>query len=218
MSTATAVAGTTTITLADATLATNGANLACLGPRNAIAHTGGWSEITYRVNGGNLERCDLATEFENGGGDCSLVVPNLNFVPSVAGIVNLQVQYGISAAGLISSDPNFNFVTQWVDASGGTWSAPTVVNRNRIKGIRIAVVARNAKIEPAIVTTACSSTTAAAPTGLCAWDATSATPAIASPAPAIDLSAGDPDWLRYRYRVFETIIPLRNLVWARETL
>jgi type IV pilus assembly protein PilW len=175
-----------------------GANLACLGA---------WHEVTYRVNGGNLERQDLA-------------ISN-SFVPSVAGIVNLQVQYGISAIA--------NSITQWVDAtSGGTWAAPTdaastvaaptVPDRNRIKAVRIAVVARNAKIEPDVVTAACSSTTAAAPTGLCAWDATSAAPSIASPAPAIDLSAGDPNWLHYRYRVFETIIPLRNVVWSKDTL
>ena len=183
MSSATALAGTTTITLANTTAAAVGANLACLGT---------WNEITYRVNNGNLER---------------------NGVPSVAGIVNLQVQYGISAAGLINSDPNFNFITQWVDASGGTWGAPTVADRNRIKGIRIAVVARNAKMEPGVVTAACSSTIAAAPTGLCAWAGS-----VASPAPAIDLSAGDPDWTRYRFRVFATIIPLRNMVWSKDTL
>ena len=42
-------------------------------------------------------------------------------------------------------------------------------------------------------------------------------PFIASPAPTIDLS-NDADWARYRYRIFETIIPLRNLIWAWETL
>jgi type IV pilus assembly protein PilW len=181
------------VTLTNTTGANAGANLACMGT---------WNEIIYAVKDGNLER---------------------NGVPSVAGIVNLQVQYGISAAA------DSNHVIQWVNAtSGGTWAAPTdpastvaapaVPDRNWIKAVRIAVVARNAKIEPGVVTAACSSTTAAAPTGLCAWDAISAAPAIASPAPAIDLSAGDPNWLRYRYRVFETIIPLRNVVWSKDTL
>lgn len=176
MSSASAVAGTTTVTLADTTAAISGANLACLGT---------WNEIQYRVNSGNLER---------------------NGVPSVTGIINLQMQYGISATA------NSNQVTQWVDASGGTWAAPTVPDRNRIKAVRIAVVARNAKIEPAAVTTACSSTTAAAPIGLCAWAGS-----VASPAPVVDLS-NDPNWARYRYRVFETIIPLRNMIWSKDTL
>ena len=172
-----AVAVAKKVPMLDVTGANPGANLACMGT---------WNEITYAVNNGNLER---------------------NGVPSVAGIVNLQVQYGVSVTA------NSNQVTQWVDASGGTWSAPTVANRNRIKGIRIAVVARNAKLETGVVTAACSSTTVAAPTGLCAWEGS-----VASPAPAIDLSAGDVKWASYRYRVFETIIPLRNMVWSKDTL
>ena len=33
------------------------------------------------------------------------------------------------------------------------------------------------------------------------------------PAPLIDLSA-DPNWRKYRYRVYQTVIPLRNVIWA----
>ncbi|MBK7563540.1 MAG: PilW family protein [Propionivibrio sp.] len=165
-----------------------GANLACLGQ---------WNQITYQVVNGNLE---------------------VNSVPTVAGVVNLQAQYGISAVA------SSNQVIQWVDATAASgWAAPSVANRNRIKAIRVAIVARNEQLEKDPVSTTCTSTTAAAPTGLCAWDATSGLPSplvppfIASPAPTIDLS-NDADWARYRYRVFETIIPLRNLIWAWETL
>lgn len=173
-----ASAVTATITLQNVAGVINGANISCLGA---------WNQIVYRVNNNNLER---------------------NGAPSVAGIVNLQAQYGISTAA------NSNQVTQWVDASG-TWAAPAVADRNRIKAIRIAVVARNAKREINDVTAACSSTTATAPTGLCAWEGSTA-----SPAPNIALS-NDPDgtrWQRYRYRVFETIIPLRNVIWSKDTL
>lgn len=165
------------VTLQNTTAAIAGANLACLGT---------WNEITYRVNGGNLER---------------------NGVPIMPAIVNLQAQYGVSATA------NSNQVTQWVDASGPTWTAPTVSNRNRIKAVRIAVVARNAKKEPKTVTAVCGSTTTATPDGLCSWAGS-----VASPAPAMDLSANDPDWLKYRYRVFETIIPLRNVIWSKDSL
>jgi len=202
MSDVVAVPNTTTVTFADTTVATTavtsaaavtGLNLACLGT---------WNEIAYRANGGNLERQNLAA--------------SATFVPSVTGIVNIQAQYGISAAGLANTDSNFNRVTQWVDATTAAgWDAPTVTNRNRIKAVRIAVVARNEKMELTDVTTACTSTTAAAPTGLCAWAGSAA-----SPAPTITLR-NDPDgtsWRRYRYRVFETIIPLRNVIWAKSTL
>jgi type IV pilus assembly protein PilW len=127
----------------------------------------------------------------------------------VVGVVNLQAQYGISTSA------NNNNVTQWVDASGSTWDATvmTVANRNRIKAIRIAVVARNDKMDPDVVSGGCSSMTASAPTGLCAWAGDST-----SPAPTIDLSPGNGSWNRYRYRVFETIVPLRNVIWAKDTL
>lgn len=176
MSSATAVTGTTTVTLADTAAAIAGANLSCLGT---------WNEIAYAATGGELTR---------------------NGIPTVAGVVNLQAQYGISATAAS------NQITAWVDATGGTWAAPSVTDRNRIKAVRIAVVARNAKMEPASVTDTCSALDAAAPTGLCAWEGS-----VASPAPAIDLSA-DANWQRYRYRVFETIIPLRNMIWSKDTL
>ena len=176
-----------TVTLANTTGAVPNANLACLGP---------WNEVTYSVNAatGNLER----TTRINGISTAA--------VPSVVGIVNIQAQYGISATA------NSNAVTSWVDASGATWTAPTVANRNRIKAIRIAVVARNAKVEQSAVTTACSSTSAANPTGLCTWDGS------AFAAPALDLSPGNTNWAKYRYRVFETIVPLRNVIWSKDTL
>lgn len=168
------------VTLASNTAAVGGANLACLG---------NWNEITYAVdNAGNLLRNGQAV---------------------VAGIVNLQAQYGISAAGLSNTDPKFNTVVQWVDANG-SWAAPTVADRIRIKAIRVAVIARNAKMETANVTDACDP---AANTGLCAWAASGA-----GAAPTLDLSNSDPNWQRYRYRVFETIIPLRNVIWAKSKL
>jgi type IV pilus assembly protein PilW len=195
------------VTLQDATGAVAKANLACLGT---------WNQVTYAVDPatGNLNRTSVVTF----GG-----VTTTNTTPSVVGVVNLQVQYGIAASA------NSNQVTRWVNAknvadlgaaavdgvsTGVDWGAGlTVANRNRIKAIRVAVVARNAKIEPDVVTAACSSTTAAAPTGLCAWAGS-----VASPAPILDLSQGDANWARYRYRVFETIIPLRNVIWAKDTL
>lgn len=168
---------TTSVVLQSATGIVVGYNLACLGT---------WNRIAYNVNNANLE---------------------VNGAPRVAGIVNIQAQYGISTTA------NSNQITAWVDPDASPWVAPiSVANRNRIKAVRVAIVARNGLQEKEVVSTACSSRTAAAPTGLCAWPG-SAT----SPAPKIDLS-NDPDWAHYRYRVFETIIPIRNVIWAKDTL
>lgn len=168
--------------------ATVGASLACLGAPTTAAAPGAWNENLYSIAANQL------VVAQNGAAATT---------PVASDIVTMQAQYGVSAAA--ASDT----VTQWVDATG-SWAAPalTLANRNRIKAIRIAVVARNGQLEKANVTNACSSLTAAAPSGLCAWEGTAA-----SPAPAIDLS-NDADWQRYRYRVFSAIIPLRSMIWS----
>lgn len=169
-------------------------------PGSRISCLSGWNSVTYSVVNNQLMR-----------GAAVLV----------DGIVNIQAQYGISAS------PGSNTITQWVNPTGVWASAAltpspatpaSIENRNRIKAIRVAIVARNGLLEnlPA-VSAACSSTTAANPTGVCAWDATSANPTIASPAPTINLT-NTPQWNQYRYRVYESIIPLRNIVWTRERL
>jgi len=160
---------------------------------NELACLGQWSEVTYRISNDNLER---------------------NTTPVVADIVNMQAQYGISNAA------NSNVIVQWVNADAAPWIAPTTANRNRIKAVRIAVVSRNGLAEKNNVSLPCDSLTSSTPTGVCAWSGTSAQPTIASPAPQITLvdAADGTSWQRYRYRVFENIVPLRNVIWAKDTL
>jgi len=177
-----------TVTLQDPTNFVPGANLACLG---------NWTEVTYYVKQPDM---NLYRKVVTNG-------TTVSDAPTVVGVVNLQVQYGIS------NTTNNNQVASWVDPSGATWAAPSVSNRNRIKAIRIAVIARNANKEQSVVAAACSSTTAANPAGVCAWPGS-----VASPAPTVDLSQGDVDWAKYRYRVFDTIVPVRNVIWAKDTL
>lgn len=161
------------ITLQNTTAAVANGNLACLGR---------WNVITYEVINGNLVR-DITPAVAGDG------------TPLVAGIVNIQAQYGISA------NAKSNQIVDWVDATG-IWVAPTLANRNRIKALRIAVIARNEKKETIDVTNAITTWTGSA----------------SSPAPTVNLTAADADWKRYRYRVYETVIPLRNVIWSRETL
>jgi type IV pilus assembly protein PilW len=195
VTTVTALPSTTTVTLGDATGA---------GPMVALSCLGKWSEITYRSNAGNLER----NAYPAGAG----ANPG---TPAVADIVNIQAQYGVSATA------NSNQVVNWVDATG-IWAAGTLTtaNRNLVKAVRVAVIARNGSMEKTVINNsysgmACDPTTLASntPRGVCAWIPVSST----SPAPAVDLS-NYPNWQQYRYRVFETIIPLRNVVWSRSML
>jgi type IV pilus assembly protein PilW len=205
LSSATAVstANTTDVTLQNIA-ATSGspsgaANLSCLGI---------WNEVTYSVNAANSSLDRSVRSTVNG------VLGAATTASVVAGVVNLQAQYGIAATA------TSNQITQWVDATAATgFAAPSLTDRNRIRAVRIAVIARNAQPERNVVTTACSSRTAAAPTGLCAWDATSANPSVASAAPLVDLNNPvNANWAKYHYRVYETIIPLRNMVWTKATL
>ncbi len=179
------------ITLTSTTNVVTGSALACLGV---------WNEVQYAVTANQLTRT----------GDITAGVPSAVAVPIVADIVNIQAQYGISATA------NSNQVTQWVNATGAfanTATTPTLADRNRIKAIRVAVVARNGLLEAANVTDTCSGINVARPTGLCTWDGVEA----GSAAPVIDLSA-DANWRRYRYRVYESVIPIRNIIWSREEL
>lgn len=157
---------------------------------SSISCLGDWRQIQYRIVDNQLMRNDTSPED----------------VPSVADIVNIQAQYGISNA------VDSNQVVSWVDADAAVLDVTDPNSRNRIKAVRVAVTARNGLLEKENVTAACSSTTTANPTGLCAWAGT-----IDNPAPAIDLS-NDDNWQRYRYRVFETIIPLRNMIWSKDAL
>lgn len=156
----------------------------------SLACLGQWNQFTYAVGANQLQRND------------ALKAPATN--PIVSDIVNMQAQYGISATA------NSNQITAWVDAKDA-WANPGVTsatcdvdhaNRNCIKAIHIGVIARNGLLEKEDVTTIAPEVWADIGT---------------SAAPVIDLS-GDANWQRYRYRVYETIIPLRNMIWSRNTL
>lgn len=119
-------------------------------------------------------------------------------------IVRLKAQYGIADAG--SQDVN-----RWVSAAiGGGWDklSLTPAKIKRIKAIRLVIVARSSKLEGTNVTAPCTNVSGGVNNGPCAWVDTAA-----DPAPIIDLSA-DANWRRYRYRTYQTIIPIRNVIWA----
>jgi type IV pilus assembly protein PilW len=198
----------------------NGAFLSCLG---------NWKEIQYSINPNYNPTNSSNSQAYLQRKETTFPIPaagNPPAVPSIVDIVNIQAQYGISAT------PSSNQIIRWVNAknlvdwntavdgasTGIDWGTNlTDANRNLIKAVRIAVVARNGLLEKTAVTSACSSIQSNTPTGLCAWEGSSAGTTPASWAPVIDLS-NDPDWARYRYRVYETMIPLRNVIWSKSTL
>jgi type IV pilus assembly protein PilW len=107
------------------------------------------------------------------------------------GIVQLQAQYGKDTDG----DGDLDLWEATMPA------APTATDWSRVIALRFAVVARSAQPERPSVSGGPCDTTTVAPS----WTAG-----------AIDISA-DPNWRCYRYRVFETTVPVRNLIWPQLT-
>ena len=130
------------------------------------------------------------------------------------GIVALRAQYGIAAQA------NTLAITGWVGPDDTTWNStwdPSVLtqgNMQLIRAVRIVVVARSGTREGALVTPPCIANDANYGLGPCPWALTPADTANPTP-PAIRLatSAADTEWQHYRYKVYTSIIPLRNVLW-----
>lgn len=105
-------------------------------------------------------------------------------------IVTVAGQYGIANTGS-------QVVTCWTDATGnacaGTdWSNPSTADVKRIKAVRVGIVARSAQ------KTTCNNT-------MPGWFGG-----------AIDVSAiVGTDWACYRYKIYQTVIPVRNVIWGK---
>ena len=110
-------------------------------------------------------------------------------------IIDLQIQYGVAPTG------GSQVINAWVDATGVTWANPTVENWKRIKAVRIALVARSSQYEKPDSTGVCATTTAAMALAWSSWA-------------TFDTTNYPADWNCYRYKAFETIVPLRNILWA----
>lgn len=128
-----------------------------------------------------------------------------NFSIVSSNIVNVSAQYGISDAppGAPAIAPQN--ITHWIDATGNAYGGTnwatlsSVDDIKRIKAIRVAIVARSAeKVNKRDTSGSCTTTT---------------TSPIWFDNPAIDLS-GMTDWKCYRYKVYQTIIPIRNVIWG----
>ena len=153
----------------------------------------------YFVQTSNLASSDLKFGTSGGAANTTVLADN---------IVTIQAQYGIDTNGDGSIDAWVEPTGVWANNPTATPSTPTVTNILQIKAIRIAVVARSGLMERGIVTLPCANN-AGSNNGPCAWQDTPA-----SPAPLIDLLPGDPNWNRYRYKVYQTIIPIRNMIWS----
>jgi type IV pilus assembly protein PilW len=216
--TAIAVPPTATVTVADAAgygAVSTSDKLFNLGPAPTVR--------AYAIRNQNLTVCDYTLN------NCGLVANNGNaaiWVPIANNVVSLRAQYGrdttTTATGFMDG-----IVDVW-DQTVATTATPisTTLSKNtaacaliRVSAVRIALVARNSQPEktsdwPALTV----HVTPAAPL----WSGSDAVAqgidAAAAAAVAIDLtdvslspSLTWPTWQDFRYKVFQTVVPLRNV-------
>ncbi|MBU1235942.1 MAG: PilW family protein [Gammaproteobacteria bacterium] len=108
------------------------------------------------------------------------------------GIVDLQAEYGVE-------DTTVSPPIQWVPATGA-WATPTIANVRRIKAVRVSILARSGEYEKPDGAT-CDATTTTMADNWSSWA-------------TFNYAAYPVDWQCYRYKVFEAVIPLRNVIWA----
>lgn len=152
----------------------------------------------YAIRNGNLTVCDYMVN------DCGLAANNTNtaiWVPIANNVVSMRAQYGHdnSAAGF--SDGIVDGYDQITPSSA---SATFACDWLKVSALSLVLVARNG--QPAAVNGQPTVVTAAAPTWV---GSTSATPVLID----LTLTTAPPgfDWHNYRYKVFETNVPLRNI-------
>ncbi|MDA8383918.1 MAG: PilW family protein [Betaproteobacteria bacterium] len=183
----------------------SGVSLAGLGAGAQIVDLGNAYVTAYSIASGQdpvLEESIYSGPSTNSTG------PNLSPTPAplIDNIINVQAQYGIAASGGGQS------VECWTDATDNSnnntaspcnqnWSSAnlTPALAKQIKAIRIAVVARS----PVPEKQPCTETTVMP---YLPW----------STSEQFDLSDSGAiaNWQCYRYKVFSTVIPLRNVIWA----
>jgi type IV pilus assembly protein PilW len=186
--------------------------------------------LAYAIRGGKLTVCDyLVNDCGNAGNNASTTI----WVPIADNIVSLKAQYGRDTVKTLTPlvDSTMDGIVDWYDqttppgpsatpvaAQGAAQPAPPMALAAaaptylcafaRISAVRLALVARNANFEKTAVTTL-------APV----WEGSVAyTPADTDP-PTIGWTGnpivltGNATWQNYRYRVIQTVVPLRNLAW-----
>ncbi|RZU00523.1 PilW family protein [Rivibacter subsaxonicus] len=151
--------------------------------------------LAYAVRDGSLTVCDGAI---NNCSDASAgtLADRSIWVPVGDGIVGLRAQYGWDTTAA-PGDGSVDTYSQSVPAAVA--GLTTACQAARVPALRVALVTRSGQFEKTDVTDG-GAGTAPAP----AWAGQADDP--------IDLSA-IANWKRYRYKTFETTVPLRNMAW-----
>jgi len=115
------------------------------------------------------------------------------------GIINLQAEYGVDSN-------NDNLITDGsgTPATPDEWTTTTPTDWTKVRAIRVALLARSRQFERNPVTTTAPSWAR----GAFIMTNLDGSAQATSPANPAD------NWRNYRYRVYEKVIPLRNMIWG----
>lgn len=204
----------------------SGQNNSCYNPNGGLNDTiypaQGWSTNDVIINLGsriyrryavfkttNADEYFLRRTNMNPSNGCSTPDPNPN-LDMISNIVAIKAQYGVAPANSQSVDCWTDAIDQSANAALPThcrvnWITSTThqvaaTDARRIKAVRIAIVARSNLAERPSTAGGSCDTTSTAPIS---WDG----------GPTIDLTS-DPNWKCYRYKVYQSVIPLINVIWA----
>jgi type IV pilus assembly protein PilW len=144
--------------------------------------------LAYAVRNGNLTVCDYTVNDCGDAGDAGNLA---TWVPIASNVVALRAQYGAD-----TSAPAMDGI---VDAYNQT-TPTTACGWVRVPAIRLALVARAAQYDKDFDL----SSQAQALASVTTWAGSAGAP--------INLT-GVGDWSHYRYKKFETTVPLRNVAW-----
>lgn len=147
----------------------------------------------YLVRNGTLKRCDFRASDCTGGID-----DDARWVPVANSIAALRLDHGRDTTA-----PVDGIVDTWDQTIAAT--TPVACGGVRISAVRVGLLARSGQFEREEITTG---TVGKAP--LPTWDGSV----------QFDLAANvavEPNWKNYRYRVLQTVVPIRNVALVATT-
>lgn len=178
------------------------------GPNAAISSSNpsnGPIIFAYAVRNGNLTVCDFTVS------DCSLAAnagSSAVWVPIASNVVGMRATYWRDTS------TNWNGSTSAIDQTTPDPAQPNFAcNWGRIKAISLVLVVQNPERDKEIVTTTTKNGVTAANANRPTWDQDAIAPLVASTGALGPDSAADEEWKHYRYKTFQTLIPLRNVAW-----
>lgn len=132
-------------------------------------------------------------------------------VEAGSGVLNLKAEYGIDANG-----DNVLADNEWTKVS-----PTTPLNWGRVMAVRVAILVRgeqwdreHCNANPTYMSTV-NGAVAATNFVMANADGTADTGAVCNPGDDLSAIAPNPNnWRNYRYRVYETIVPLKNMLWG----